>query len=75
MPTEGKCPLWGTPATILGDDYGRNLHIDSPRVGSRYTIFGAPSGLEPAEKARLTTWIIDQHIAGIEDPNIDSIAV
>jgi hypothetical protein len=70
-----NCPIWGTPAVELaGGEDGRK--IDSKRAGGVYRIAGTAlamvSGLTDAEKAKLTTWIVDQHLAGDGAPLITS---
>jgi hypothetical protein len=69
-----KCLIWGTSARAearLGD----YEHINSRRAGGEYKVSGsnlhAVQSLSGREKARLTSWIVAQHRAGIAVPLID----
>jgi len=74
----GKCPIWGTFAR----DEGRSLsaaQADSHRTAGRYDIgdrVGAiiqdPTRVTDQEKARLTTWLVDQRRLGVDCPQITS---
>lgn len=68
-----RCPIWDTFATLRpsrrdGDD------VDSPRAGGRYFISrSAVVNLrhwDNALRGRLTTWLIDQRLYGIECPEV-----
>lgn len=79
MNSKIKCPIWGTEATLLSDNYNRygGQLIDSKRAGGEYIASQhardalADSKLE--EKARLTSWIIDQHCSGTNQPKIGDL--
>lgn len=72
---QGTCPIWAAQANRSYEDYHNIIHVNSTRAGGLYTIFkrdkAGAEGLSPIEKAKLTSWIIDQHLAGIDDPKID----
>ena len=67
------CPIWGTLASIepLTSD---GVTVDSPRAGGRYLITGrATETLKSHDedlKARLTSWLIEQHRLGVDCPEI-----
>jgi hypothetical protein len=67
-----ECLIWGTPATLLarsGDGGGK---VRSLRTGGDYRISGTAvmtvRRISPAEKARITTWIVDQRRSGEAAP-------
>lgn len=68
------CPIWGTPAQLLASCYG-DLKLRSWRTDGEYRITGMASSAvarkTPDEKARLTTWIVDQHRAGEVTPLVN----
>jgi DNA-binding PadR family transcriptional regulator len=78
---KGQCPIWGTQASLEKD--GSSTLVDSARVGVGYAIERiaiddylhnrVPIG--EAEKARITTWIIDQCNLGVDRPRITSQVV
>lgn len=65
------CPIWGTPAEIVREGADGQL-TSSPRTGGRYRISATAMTtvgyLTNDEKARLTTWIIDQRRSGEVHP-------
>jgi len=70
------CPIWGTEAKI-GLAEGRDgKYVDSTRAGGKYFITGSAEVMlhdfSEREKAKLTTWIIDQHRLGIFVPETTS---
>lgn len=69
-----KCPIWGTSAKIWASSGTDGRFVDSKRAGGVYDISRhAETNLRGADdefRARLTTWIVDQHKAGIEAPRI-----
>ena len=75
MSNESTCPIWGTRATesSVGRD-GRN--IDSPRAGGKYFISGSAeataSNLDNENKAKLTSWLIEQRYFGVGRPEVNS---
>lgn len=73
--TNIPCPIWGTHAVAEANG-GDAQTVRSDRAGGRYRITGTAmstvSALGLAEKARLTTWLVDQHRAGVEVPLINS---
>ena len=77
MPIE-TCPIWGTRFEATGHyfDPTRTFRVDDcPRAGGGYSIDGVliSSGinsLSDQEKARLTTWLVDQRALGDIQPEI-----
>ena len=71
------CPIWGTPAEII-KEYRGGLSIDSQRAGGRYAITGwtlvemkiQVQQLDDADKAHLTSWLIEQRLLGEDCPVI-----
>ena len=71
--TEPTCVIWGIPAELSIDGY--TMVVNSPRTDGPYIVTEvAPkvSSLKGDAKARLTTWIIDQHMLGNRTPVVDS---
>lgn len=74
MANNDKCLIWGTPADEVGraglDDTGAR----SARAGGQYSVTrttkSALHDLGPDVKARLTTWVLNQHRLGVEWPRI-----
>ncbi len=68
------CPIWGTRATIVSEDYGRLKKYSSPRAGGRFIASGLSNGwaakFNVSDKAKLTTWILQQNEFN-ETPTID----
>ena len=62
------CPIWGTPATVVAEDYGRHKSYTSPRAGGTFVVTFPwddwASKLSLADKAQLTTWIVEQNRVG-----------
>ena len=73
-----SCPIWGPAYGAEGffDDTTRTYHVsDSPRTGGGYIISQVELSAklphsDDAEKARLTTWLIDQRSQGVQQPII-----
>ncbi len=67
------CPIWGTPAHVEG---GSDARVNSSRAGGEYRITGTACALVEdmtvTEKARLTTWLVDQRRFGELRPQITS---
>ena len=72
------CPIWGTPAEHVLQTIDYDIY-DSPRTGGKYRIteLGAAQAaeLDVNQKKLLTTWLCEQHNAGIEIPQISSEAL
>ena len=72
---EEECPIWGTPAT-RDPKNGDGVTCDSLRAGGRYFISRtAISELKhwtDGDKAKLTSWLVEQRRLGIELPKVDS---
>ncbi len=73
------CPIWGTKASIGPADGRDGSYVDSPRAGGKYFISDTAqiviSDLSDREKAKITTWIIDQHNLGNRIPEITSYLI
>ena len=76
------CPIWGNDYEAKGWRYpldGLFVVEDSPRAGGAYELTDDAedwlSELGEAGKARLTTWIIDQHMQGVEKPRVTAEVV
>ena len=69
------CPIWQTHAVEEVSGTGGS-RVRSDRAGGLYRITGTATAtvahLTTAEKARLTSWLVDQHRAGVPAPLIDS---
>jgi hypothetical protein len=75
-----NCPIWNTSATGREQDQGGDqMFVKSPRAGGLYEISGTAiatvQSVDPSERARLTTWIIDEHLLGNKMPAINSTTV
>ena len=75
-PHGDACPIWGYDVQISPEitQEGLNKIVKCPRAGGRYRITLQAEQLvamksEPV-KARLTTMIIDEHLQGVEFPEI-----
>ena len=76
------CQIWGSGHNATGftePDLSRALVLDSPRAGGGYKLAG---GVKPflenmglAEKSRLTTWLVDQRIRGVDQPEVTEAVV
>lgn len=75
MRNDGKCPIWGTPATFE-PKMGDNECVNSPRAGGAYWISGTAIAILKQQndvlRARLTTWLVDQRRRGQERPEVNS---
>jgi hypothetical protein len=69
-----SCPIWGTPAGEYETPRGDYKCIDSPRCAGKFQITGTAQAmagnLSDGEKARLTTWLIDNRQLGDLAPSI-----
>ena len=72
-----KDPIWGTPVTGTGKSFDAFIFEfkgNVPHCGGWYSIYGrSPSEMENLsnrEKARLTSWLIEQRRSGTECPVI-----
>ena len=74
------CPIWGTKYKAEGSYFPQTRMFnvrDSERAFYGYSVSeilinSSIKNLSEQEKARLTTWIIDQGISGVEQPTITS---
>lgn len=73
MAENEKCPIWGTSAQLSSDRRG-GYRVDSPRADGQYYISReAKINLRTVSdevRARLTTWLINQRLLGMEQPSI-----
>ncbi len=66
---EGKCAIWGTPATI--SDNGGPQEYNSVRTGGKYRLGSGYLNSLPNDvdfKVKLTSWIINQRFLGVSSP-------
>ena len=74
----GACPIWGSEFRAeLGPNPDINtIHVlDSPRAGGGYHIdrillVAQVPSMSDKEKARLTTWLVDQRLQGNRHPQV-----
>lgn len=66
------CAIWGSPARLVAGDCEGDARIQSWRAGGDYridrTARRAVDALTFPQKARLTTWLVEQRRAGVEAP-------
>lgn len=70
-----KCLIWGTKATVDGSHDPWQMFVrNSARAGGAYRVYEEASHLinrlDNADKARLTTWLIDQQSKEGEAPEV-----
>ena len=72
-----KCRIWGEDYEAVGHippDPGEVVVTESARAGGGYVIPGSVrqhlDGLDDEEKARLTTWLVDQRLQGNHGPTV-----
>lgn len=74
MSRASTCPIWGTPASIQPGN-GDFIWVESPRTTVQYVISGSAEELckylKDDEKARLTSWLINQSALGEKWPKVD----
>lgn len=77
--TNDLCPIWGTPATIMGNGIRDGTTVDSPRAAGEYFISRTAiydlRNLEEAQKVLLTSWLVEQRRLGISRPEIFSTTI
>lgn len=75
-PPSFVCPIWGTRATLEAGEIGDGAKVNSPRAGGRYGISGTAatvvSQFTKAEKAKLTTWLVEQRRLGFKLPVVNT---
>ena len=77
------CPIWGDShrAEVVYVDQTRMLLVgDSPRTGGKYAVSealvnGEIKRITDPQRARLTTWLVDQRVQGVEQPEITATVV
>jgi len=73
------CLIWETDAEELPADSRDGAQMDSPRAGGRYFITGTAAALRrytsERERARLTSWLVEQRRLGAECPEMTTKAV
>ncbi|MGA9657590.1 MAG: hypothetical protein WBQ60_00615 [Asticcacaulis sp.] len=74
--SEGKCAIWGTDATLVHGGKPYHQTYDSPRSGGKYEVsnplISDINNLSVEQKARLTSWLIEERLNGNEIPDISS---
>ena len=76
-----SCRIWGLsyPATDCINEDPSYAIVDSPRAGGRYKFRGDArlyvGELDHSAKARLTTWLVDQRLHGVELPEVTGATV
>jgi hypothetical protein len=69
--------IWGTPSEDQPISDG--VEVTSARAGGRYrvagTVFNAVAALSPLERAKLTTWLVDQRRSGTASPFVTSLVL
>lgn len=73
--SQERCPIWGTPSgSHIPGDGGATLVPNSYRAYGSYRItldaLFSVSNLDDQAKARLTTWLVEQHLHGTHMPLI-----
>ena len=78
MNHNGECPIWGTKADMERQSIEYSF-VNSPRTGGRYKINHEESLRIPAkdelEKARLTSWLVEQRQLGEEYPAVRAAVI
>jgi len=71
-----SCPIWDSDAKLKGGSIGDSAQIASVRAGGLYGISGTAvemvGKLSDQDKAKLTTWLVDQRRLGIELPVVNT---
>ena len=74
---EPTCPIWGIDCTVYYYDRGRNIHHieNSFRAGGNYEVFANDcfiirEDMNDSERARLTSFLVEQRMHGTEVPLI-----
>ena len=74
----GACPIWGSEFSAelgLRSQTNTVYVLDSPRAGGGYQIdhillVAQVPSMSDKEKARLTTWLVDQRLLGNQHPHV-----
>ena len=76
------CRIWGSGHSATGytePDPSRAVVRDSPRAGGGYKLVGGVKpfleNMDLAERSRLTTWLVDQRIQGVDQPEVTEAVV
>ena len=71
------CRIWGEDYMAVGQSIPEPSKVvvtESDRAGGGYVILGSVGrhidGLDDGEKARLTTWLVDQRLQGNNCPTV-----
>lgn len=72
-----RCPIWRTPIADVPHTSPFAILFDSPRAGGKFLYFIDLQSYEfkPEQAACITTWIIDQHLAGVEHPTLEASGI
>ena len=70
-----NCAIWPSELVESGlDQVTGFIQYDSPRAGGMYAIdsrlIGSVAVFSDTQRARLTTWVVDQHRSGVSYPII-----
>ena len=73
-PPNSSCPIWNVPCIVSQPDSDTYVVENSFRAGGGYQLTWDArfdiEGLSPSEKARLTSWLIEQRRAGDKFPRV-----
>lgn len=79
MANDARCPIWGTFLQEQSANSSDGRRVDSPRAGGQYFIAGTAHAMlsdkNDSEKARLTSWLIDQRRLGEVCPEIETTTI
>ena len=79
MNGNGGCPIWGSEAQEHPEGSRGGTLVDSPRAGGRYFITRRAHvnlrSNDEQEKARLTSWLVEQRRMGEECPEVTTKAI
>ena len=79
MNANWRCAIWDTPAVGDGNTGRDGTLVDSPRAGGRYFVSGTAVAIlehvDDRQKARLTTWLVEQRRLGNDCPEITTATI
>lgn len=72
-----KCPIWKTGLADVAHQSPYDILFNSPRAGGQFRYFVDLQSYQFTEEqaARISTWIIDQHLSGVEHPILQSSTI
>lgn len=75
-PESIPCPIWGSVASLEGGSIGDSAQISSVRAGGLYGISSTAAEMvgqsSDQDKAKLTTWLVDQRRLGVKLPVVNT---